>query len=93
MRNLNFAAGHTRRRVPTSQRRVAWVGLMTIFTLLLSLFPQVVPGTPVPTASAHNLDACAVYVYFDPDTQAYLDGLIALGSAPGGGGHAVAATR
>ena len=84
MRNLNSTAGRAHRRAPTSQRRFAWVGLLTVFTLLLSLFPQVIPGAPVPTASAHNLDASAVYVYFDPNTQAYLDGLIALGSAPGG---------
>ena len=84
MRNLNSATGRAHRRAPTSQRRFAWVGLITILTLLLSFFPQVVPGAPVPTASAHNLNASAVYVYFDPNTQAYLDGLIATGQRPVG---------
>ena len=46
---------------------------------------------PVPTASAHNLNASVVYVYFDPNTQAYLDGLIATNQTPGR--HTVAAAR
>ena len=71
------------RRAPTAQRRLTWVGLITIFTMLLSLFPQVV-GMPVPTASAHNLDASAIYVYFDPNTQAYLDNLITTNQRPAG---------
>ena len=84
MRNLNSATGRAHRRAPTSQRRFAWVGLITILTLLLSFFPQVVPGAPVSTAEAHNLNASAVYVYFDPNTQAYLDGLIASNTRPVG---------
>ena len=45
----------------------------------------------MPTASAHNLNASVVYVFFDPDTQAYLDGLIA--DEPRPVGHAAAAAR
>ncbi len=71
------------RRASKFQRRMTWTGLVTILSLIVSMFPQVV-GLPVPTASAHNLDASAVYVYFDPNTQAYLDNLIATNQRPVG---------
>ena len=64
-------------------RRFRLLYIAVIMTMLVSLFPQVV-GQPVPTASAHNLNASVVYVYFDADTQAYLDGLIASNQRPAG---------
>ena len=55
---------------------MTWTGLLTILSLLVSLFPQVV-GQPVPTASAHNLQTKMVYMFFDPNTQTMLDTRIA----------------
>ena len=83
MSNVSVRRARTGRRVQSSQRRMTLVGIATILSLLLSLFPQVV-GMPVPTASAHNLDASAIYVYFDPNTQAYLDNLITTNQRPVG---------
>ena len=64
------------RRTSKLQRRMTWTGLLTILSLLVSLFPQVV-GQPMPTASAHNLQTKMVYMFFDPNTQAMLDTRIA----------------
>ena len=64
------------RRTSKLQRRMTWTGLLTILSLLVSLFPQVV-GQPMPTASAHNLQTRMVYMFFDPATQACLDARIA----------------
>ena len=52
-----------------AQRRMTLLGIATILSLLVSLFPQVV-GLPMPTASAHNLQTRMVYMFFDPATQA-----------------------
>ena len=58
------------------QRRMALLGIVTILSLLISLFPQVV-GQPVPSAEAHNLQTRMVYMFFDTATQACLDARIA----------------
>ncbi len=82
---MNHTTTHSSRpgrRTSKLQRRMTWTGLLTILALLVSLFPQVV-GQSVPAASAHNLDASVVYVYFDPNTQAMLDARIAAGWTPG----------
>ena len=79
MRNLNILRNRGSRRDYVARRRMSLLGIVTILSLLLSLFPQVV-GQPMPTAEAHNLNASVVYVYFDPDTQAFLDARI---TAPG----------
>lgn len=71
-------------------RRLRLINLALILAMVASLFPWqfALPG-PLPdlgpeTASAHNLDASAVYVFFDPDTQAYLDNLILTNQRPAG---------
>ncbi len=72
------------RRTAPAQRRFAWVAIATVLALLLNLGQGLLPGTTAPTASAHNLNASAIYVYFDPDTQATLDNLIATNQRPVG---------
>ena len=83
MSSSTTVSSHAHRRASKLQRRMTWTGLLTILSLIVSLFPQVV-GSPMPTASAHNLNASVVYVYFDANTQAYLDGLIATNQRPAG---------
>lgn len=60
-------------------RRLRWINLALILAMVVSLFPWqlTLPG-PLPdlgpeTASAHNLDAGVVYVYFDENTQKMID--------------------
>ena len=53
--------------------------LWRIFTILLILATVALTLLTTQSTSAHNLDASAVYVYFDPDTQAMLDARIASG--------------
>jgi uncharacterized repeat protein (TIGR01451 family) len=65
-----------------AQRRFAWIAAVTVLALLMNLGQGILPGTTAPAASAHNLNASVVYVYFDPDTQAYLDNLIATNQRP-----------
>ena len=83
MSSSTTVSSHAHRRASKLQRRMTWTGLLTILSLIVSLFPQVV-GSPMPTASAHNLNASVVYVYFDANTQTYLDGLIATNQRPAG---------
>ena len=56
------------------------ISIALLIALLLNLFPGFVPGLETPIASAHNLDASAVYVFLDPTTQALLDARIASGT-------------
>ena len=56
-----------------ANRKLAWTGIITILALILTMFPQVVPGGSLPSASAHNLNQSMVYMFFDPDTQKVLD--------------------
>ncbi len=65
---MNHSASY-RSRV---ERRMALVGIATILSLLLSMFPQVM-GLPMPAASAHNLQTRMVYMFMDPATQQMLD--------------------
>ncbi len=60
----------------TQQRQQRWqriFALAAILSLITGLAPVSFRGLGAPAASAHNLDANAVYVFFDPDTQAMLD--------------------
>ncbi len=61
----------------TQQRWQRIFALATILSLITGLAPVSFRGIGAPAASAHNLDANAVYVFFDPDTQAMLDRRIA----------------
>ncbi|HSN73505.1 MAG TPA: SdrD B-like domain-containing protein, partial [Anaerolineae bacterium] len=51
--------------------------LSMILALVLSIVPQALPGVETPTAEAHNLQTKMVYMFPDPDTQAFLDARIA----------------
>ncbi len=73
-----------RHRTVRPSRRELIVTIATVLAMVLSFVPALIPGAKTPEASAHNLNASAVYVFFDPDTQAWLDAKIALGNAPGG---------
>ena len=64
MSNSSISQGRGVRRGRGTQRRMALLGIVTILSLLVSLFPQVV-GQPMPTASAHNLQTRMVYMFFD----------------------------
>ena len=64
------------RRNRVAGRRMTLLGIATILSLLVSLFPQIA-GLPVSTASAHNLQTRMVYMFFDPDTQTMLDNRMA----------------
>ena len=90
MSSSTTVSSHAHRRASKLQRRMTWTGLLTILSLIVSLFPQVV-GSPMPTASAHNLNASVVYVYFDANTQAYPGRSDRHEPAPGR--HTVAAAR
>lgn len=63
---------HTHR----SPHRQRILTIAMLLAIVLSLFPQALPGVDVPPASAHNLQTRNVYAYFDPDTQAMLDARI-----------------
>jgi hypothetical protein len=76
MSNSSISRGRGVRRERGTQRRMALLGIATILSLLVSLFPQVV-GQPLPAASAHNLQTRMVYMFFDPDTQTMLDNRMA----------------
>lgn len=67
----------------TAHRRLI-VTIAMLAAIAMNFLPQAIPGVDVPTALAHNLNADAVYIYFDPDTQTYLDGLIATNQRPVG---------
>ncbi len=73
---MNYKSAHA------AQRRFGWVAIATVLALLLNLGQGILPGASAPTASAHNLQTKMVYMYFDPDTQAFLDNRIA-GLDPG----------
>ncbi len=75
---MNSITVHSRgaHRDRVAQRRMTLLGIATILSLLVSLFPQVA-GLPMPTASAHNLQTRMVYMFFDPATQATLDARMA----------------
>ncbi|MBX2998998.1 MAG: carboxypeptidase regulatory-like domain-containing protein [Caldilineaceae bacterium] len=64
-------------------RRSIGVHLALLIAMVFNLFPTLIPGGEIPTASAHNLDASAIYIFFDPETQAMLDARIAGGWTPG----------
>ena len=66
----------------TSQysRRKWAIHFALLIAMISSLFPSFIPGLETPTASAHNLDATAVYVFLDPATQALIDARIASGT-------------
>ena len=78
MSHANFP-NRTPSRKQVAQRRMAGLAIITILSLLISLFPQVI-GAPVPMASAHNLQTRMVSMFLDPTTQTMLDGRMA---APG----------
>ncbi len=63
---------------------VSWIikSLTSLMIVVSMLLPNGIFDTTQPVA-AHNLDASAVYVFFDPDTQAMLDARIAGGWTPG----------
>ena len=77
-------AQRTARPHITPRRRMALLSIAMILAMLWSFVPQTLPGLQTPVASAHNLNASAVYVFFDPDTQAHLDNLIATNQRPVG---------
>jgi uncharacterized repeat protein (TIGR01451 family) len=54
-------------------RRLRTILSIIALILLVNLFAQGVLGVRTPIVNAHNLDASAVYIYFDPETQAMLD--------------------
>ncbi|HOT91724.1 MAG TPA: hypothetical protein PLJ78_06940 [Anaerolineae bacterium] len=56
--------------------------LLSLMIVISMLLPNGIIDTTQPVA-AHNLDASAVYIFFDPDTQAMLDARIAGGWTPG----------
>ena len=72
MSSSTTVSSHAHRRASKLQRRMTWTGLLTILSLIVSLFPQVV-GSPMPTASAHNLQTRMVSMFMDSATQAVLD--------------------
>ncbi len=74
--SFTLSAGRSRNPAAVAKRRLARTSLVVIVSLLLSLFPQLIPGVDVPTASAHNLDSGYVYMFFDPATQAAFDTFI-----------------
>ncbi|HOV47861.1 MAG TPA: SdrD B-like domain-containing protein [Anaerolineae bacterium] len=65
------------------KRRSLWTwtvkSMLSLLIVMGMLLPNGIMNTTQPV-SAHNLDASAVYIFFDPDTQAMLDARIA---APG----------
>ena len=63
-----------------ARRRQRTVSLIVLVTMLFSMIPNLVPGVSIPAVSAHNLDASAVYIFFDPATQAMIDARIASGT-------------
>ncbi len=63
-----------------AKRRQRTVSLIVLVTMLFSMIPNLVPGVSIPAVSAHNLDASAVYIFFDPATQAMIDARIASGT-------------
>ncbi len=62
-------------------RRGVFANLLLVFALLAGMVQSLFVN--VPTASAHNLDASAVYIFFDANTQSVLDNRINGGWTPG----------
>ncbi len=67
-------------RQSRSHRSYALLALATVLALLVSMLPEVIPGAPAPTATAHNLQTRAISMFMDPASQALLDNRMA---APG----------
>ncbi|MBP7961497.1 MAG: SBBP repeat-containing protein [Caldilineaceae bacterium] len=63
-------------------RRSTSIVLAVVVSMLISLFPQALPGVDTPTASAHNLDQRMNWIQFDTATSATLDARITANDLP-----------
>lgn len=83
---INLNKTHSGRHYFRSARRLAWLNIAIILTVLFSFFQGMIPGNLrnlTKTALAHNLQTEMVNMFLDSATQALLDGKVAGGWTPG----------